>query len=212
MQPILLGAKTGTEDLEGLVADDSRWGHIAVGKKLPIDQAPIIIDDNISKIADKLVPVKNKQLTFTLPNLKMINSINVVLEPFYQIHDARYMMYWMALSSTQFKSYLDSIEIAEKDKLELENRTLDFIAPGQQQLETDHAMQNSSSNTGTNLDEFFRAANNGGYFSYVLKTKGERDLSLLIRYWGYEWGSSIFDIYIDEEKLISENNTGKWYQ
>ena len=34
--PILLGAKTGTEDLKGLVADDSRWGHIASGKKLPI--------------------------------------------------------------------------------------------------------------------------------------------------------------------------------
>ncbi|MGE5811998.1 MAG: beta-L-arabinofuranosidase domain-containing protein [Ignavibacteria bacterium] len=210
--PILLGAKTGTEDLEGLVADDSRWGHIAVGKKLPIDQAPIIIDDNILKIADVLIPVKNKPLTFTLPNVKMINPVNIVLEPFYQIHDARYMMYWMALSNTQYKFYLDSIEIAEKDKLELENRTLDFIAPGQQQPETDHAMQNSSSNTGTNLDEFYRAANNGGYFSYELATKSETDLSLLIRYWGYEWNSSKFDIYIDDEKLISENNTGRWYQ
>ncbi|MGE5798641.1 MAG: beta-L-arabinofuranosidase domain-containing protein, partial [Ignavibacteria bacterium] len=210
--PILLGAKTGTEDLEGLVADDSRWGHIAVGKKLPIDQAPIIIDDNILKIADVLIPVKNKPLTFTLPNVKMINPVNIVLEPFYQIHDARYMMYWMALSNTQYKFYLDSIEIAEKDKLELENRTLDFIAPGQQQPETDHVMQNSGSNTGTNLDEFYRAANNGGYFSYELATKSETDLSLLIRYWGYEWNSSKFDIYIDDEKLISENNTGRWYQ
>lgn len=73
-------------------------------------------------------------------------------------------------------------------------------------------MQNSGSNTGTNLDEFYRAANNGGYFSYELATKSETDLSLLIRYWGYEWNSSKFDIYIDDEKLISENNTGRWYQ
>ena len=68
--PILLGAKTGTEDLEGLVADDSRWGHIAVGKKLPIDQAPIIIEDNLSKITDELVPVKDKPLTFTASKAK----------------------------------------------------------------------------------------------------------------------------------------------
>ena len=210
--PILLGAKTGTEDLEGLVADDGRWGHIAVGKKLPIDKAPIIIDDNISQIPDKLVPVKDKPLTFTLPKVKMINPVNVVLEPFYQIHDSRYMMYWMALSNTQYKSYLDSIETAEKEKLALENRTIDFVAPGQQQPETDHAMQNSNSNSGTNLDEFYREANNEGYFSYEMATKGETDLSLFIKYWGYEWSNTKFDIYIDEEKLISENNNGRWYQ
>jgi DUF1680 family protein len=50
--PVLLGAKTGTEDLKGLVADDSRWGHIASGKKLPIDKAPIIIEDNVA-LADE---------------------------------------------------------------------------------------------------------------------------------------------------------------
>ena len=210
--PILLGAKTGIEDLEGLVADDSRWGHIAVGKKLPIDKAPIIIDDNISQITDELVPVKNKPLTFTLPKVKMINPANVMLEPFYQIHDSRYMMYWMALTNNQYKSYLDSIEVAEKEKLALENRTLDFVAPGQQQPETDHAMQSSNSNSGNNLDESYREANNEGYFSYDLATKGETDLSLLVKYWGYEWGNTKFDIYIDDEKLISENNNGRWYQ
>jgi len=47
--PILLGAKTGTEDLAGLIAHDGRWEHIADGKKLPIDKAPIIIEDNLSQ-------------------------------------------------------------------------------------------------------------------------------------------------------------------
>ncbi|HTI12499.1 MAG TPA: beta-L-arabinofuranosidase domain-containing protein, partial [Puia sp.] len=35
--PIVLAAPTGTEDLEGLWADSSRWGHIARGKMLPLD-------------------------------------------------------------------------------------------------------------------------------------------------------------------------------
>lgn len=30
--PILLGAKTGTEDLAGLIADDGRWSQYASGK------------------------------------------------------------------------------------------------------------------------------------------------------------------------------------
>jgi hypothetical protein len=62
------------------------------------------------------------------------------------------------------------------------------------------------------LDEFWWDASNGGYFSYNLATNGETDLSLIVRYWRYEWGNRMFDIYIDDEKLLTENNTGKWYQ
>src|SRR5215203_2457395 len=68
--PVLLGAKTGTEDLARLVADDSRWGHIAGGKKLPLDKAPIIIEDNIAAITGKLKPVAGKPLSFTALQLK----------------------------------------------------------------------------------------------------------------------------------------------
>jgi len=142
----------------------------------------------------------------------MINPIKVLLEPFYQIHDARYMMYWMALTSNQYRSYLDSIAANEKEKLALENQTIDFVAPGEQQPEVDHAMQSSNSNSGNNLDEFYREAHNGGDFSYDLATKGETDLTMLVRYWGFEWGTRMFDIFIDNEKLISENNTDRWNQ
>jgi uncharacterized protein len=92
--PILLAARSGTEDLAGLVADDSRWGHIASGKRLPLDKAPVLIADSIEKIAGMLAPVEGKPLTFSLAHVEMLNPVNVVLEPFYQIHDTRYMMYW----------------------------------------------------------------------------------------------------------------------
>jgi DUF1680 family protein len=112
--PILLGAKTGTEDMKGLIADDSRWGQIPGGEKLPVDKAPKIIEDDISKIAGELVPVKGKPLTFITPGLKMLNPIKVELEPFFRIHDARYMMYWMTLTKQQSGTYLDSLEVIEK--------------------------------------------------------------------------------------------------
>ena len=47
MDRFCLAAKTGTEDLKGLIADDSRWGHIPGGEKLPVDKAPIIIEDDM---------------------------------------------------------------------------------------------------------------------------------------------------------------------
>lgn len=209
--PILLGAKTGTEDLKGLVADDSRWGHIASGKKLPLDKAPIIIEDNIASLANKLKPVAGKPLTFTPSQIRLVNPINVVFEPFFKIHDARYMMYWMALSNRQYRSYLDSITLLENQKLELQKRTIDFVAPGEQQPEVDHAMQKQNSNTGNNMDEFWRDARNG-FFSYKLSTNNETGLSLIVRYWGAEMGNRKFDIYIDDQKLITEDISGKWNQ
>jgi hypothetical protein len=210
--PILLGAKTGTEDLVGLVAGSSRWGHIASGKKLPVDKAPIIIENNIAEVPAKLKPVMGKPLTYTAGDIKMVNPIDVVFEPFYQIHDARYMMYWMALDTIEYRGYLDSVAAVETKKLELQKRTIDFVAPGEQQPEADHFINKQNSNTGNHLDEFWRDARNEGYFSYQLSTNKETGLSLIVRYWGAEWGARKFDIYIDDEKLITEDNTGKWNQ
>jgi DUF1680 family protein len=135
--PVLLGARTGTEDLKGLVADDSRFGQIPSGKKLPVEQAPVIIEDDRSKIANGLIAVKDKPLTFTAPALNIMNSEKVEFEPFFRIHDARYMMYWMTLTKDQYHSYIDSLGKIEQEKMELQKRTIDFIAPGEQQPEDD---------------------------------------------------------------------------
>jgi len=209
--PILLAAKTGTEDLKGLVADDGRWGQTASGEFLPVDKAPILIEDDIQNIGNKLVPINGKSLNFKL-NVKMVNPAELTLEPFYKIHDARYMMYWLALTNSGYKAYTDSLANIEKEKLALEKRTIDQVAVGEQQPETDHAMQLEKSNKGNNLNEFFREARDGGYFSYDLATKSETNLCLMVRYWGAEWGQRKFDITVDDEKLVTEDNTNKWNQ
>ena len=154
--------KPELEDLKGLIADDGRWSQYAAGEYLPVDQAPILIDNDIQHIEDKLLPVKDKPLNFTL-NVKMINPVELTLQPFYSIHDARYMMYWLSLTNSGYKSYMDSLAKIEKEKLALENRTIDYVATGEQQAETDHSMQKENSGTGDNLNEFYRDAGSGGY-------------------------------------------------
>ena len=210
--PVLLGARTGTEDLKGLVADDSRFGQYPAGQKLPVDKAPIIIEDDRLKIVNSLVPVKNKPLTYTAPAINMINATNLEFEPFFRIHDSRYMIYWMTLSKAEYSSYLDSLGRLEKEKMELLKRTIDYITPGEQQPEADHKMQVQSSNTGNTQDNFWRSARNEGYFSYEMATNSENGLSLTVRYRGGEQGNRKFDIYIDNEKLLTEDNTSKWDQ
>jgi hypothetical protein len=107
---------------------------------------------------------------------------------------------------------VDSLAALEKAALALEKRTVDFVAPGEQQPEADHQMQSSRSRSGSFQDKFYRDASDGGWFSYNLVTNGESRLSLMVRYWGAEWGNRQFDIYIDDEKLLTEDNTGRWNQ
>ncbi len=208
--PILLGMKTGTEDLAHLVADDSRFGQYAGGKKLPIDQAPILINNNIQQIAAQLQPIEGKPLHFRLTT-RMENAIQGELQPFFEIHDSRYMMYWLALSEDNYKGYLDQLAQAEKDRQALEARTVDKVQPGEQQPETDHKMETDRSFTGNTNDVFYRDARDGHYFSYLMQTGGNEQLSLRLKYWGVgEWKSHEFDIFVDDVLVKSVNNTGKY--
>lgn len=206
--PILLGTKTGTENLSGLIADDGRWSHIAGGTLLALDQAPIVVSD-VSSAASKVVKVKGQAMTFKVPVLYNGKSDSLILQPFYKIHDARYMMYWMTLPADKYKKIMDSLAQVEKERLVLDQRTVDKVAPGQQQPEVDHLMKTSNSTSGNFQNGTYRDANNG-YFSYNLLTNSETNLSLMVRYWGNETGSRTFDILIDGVKLVTENISGKW--
>ena len=213
--PIMLAMKTGTEDLAMLIADDSRFGQLAVGKKLPIDQAPILINNDIESIANQLQPVAGKPLHFTLTT-KMVNKPNETnganeLMPFFELHDSRYMMYWLALSEDNYQGYLDNLAKQEQERQELEARTTDKVQPGEQQPESDHFMETDHSFTGNTNDVFFRDARNGNYFSYLMQTGGNTDLALRLQYWGVgEWKSHEFDILVDDQLVTSVNNTGKY--
>jgi DUF1680 family protein len=209
--PVLLAAKTGTEDLAGLIADAGRWAHIAHGTMLPVYEAPVIVADDLSSIADSIIPVEGKPFTFTASGLIIENSPDsLILEPFYEVHDSRYMMYWLTLTPARYQEVLDSLASVGKDELALQARTIDYVQPGQKQPESDHYMETSNSYSGTHMDEFWRDARDGGYFSYLLNTGNGLDLSLMVRYWGNEAGYKTFNIQIDNEKLVSENITGKW--
>ncbi|MBP5219351.1 MAG: glycoside hydrolase family 127 protein, partial [Bacteroidaceae bacterium] len=208
--PILLGMKTGTEDLAHLIADDSRFGHLATGKQLPIDKAPMLVCDNIEKIADDIKPIEGKPLHFSL-GTKMINGIEGELQPFFEIHDSRYMMYWLAFTGDGYKAYLDQLSKEEEARQKLEAATVDKVQPGEQQPESDHFMETDKSFGGNQNNCGFRQTSNGSFFSYQMKTGGEKLLKVRLKFWGVDdWQSNEFDIFVDDVLVKSVNNTRKY--
>ena len=208
--PIVLGMKTGTEDMRSLIADDSRFGQYAGGQKLPLDKAPIFLPKEIDDIARDLKPVAGKPLHFTV-GTPMENPVAGELQPFFEIHDSRYMIYWLALNEKAHNDYVAKLAEEENAKQQLEMCTLDKVTPGEQQPETDHLMETDLSERGNTEGEFFRDARDGHYFSYQMNTGGKTDVNMQLRFWGQdEWKTSEFDIYIDDELLCEVNNTHRW--
>ena len=121
------------------------------------------------------------------------------------------MMYWLALSEKNYKGYLENLAKQEQERQALEARTVDKVQPGEQQPETDHKMETDRSNTGNTNDVFFRDARNGHYFSYLMQTGGETDLTLRLTFWGQdEWRTCEYDLYVDDVLVQSINNSKKW--
>ena len=208
--PILLGMKAGTEDMRGLIADDSRFGQYAGGKKLALDEAPILLPKHLDDIAKDLKPISGKPLHFKLAT-RMENAIDGELQPFFEIHDSRYMMYWLALGENDYKAYMQKLADEEKARQALEARTVDKVNPGEQQPETDHNMEADVTERGNTEGVFFRDARDGHFFSYLMQTKGETNLSLQLKFWGQdEWRTSEFDIYVNDKLLCSVNNSHRW--
>lgn len=210
--PVLLGARMGTDHLDGLIADDGRWAHIAHGQLVSTFDTPFIIGsrEEIQSKLDNMKPVVGKAFCYTVPGLFTEKYKNLVLEPFFRIHDSRYMMYWLAMTHEKYAEFQKAEQEKEQLKLLLDKRTVDAVATAEQQPEVDHLMKYENSTTGTFEGETWRDARNGGYFQYNMMTGDESDLSLMVRYWGDETRNRTFDILIDDELLVTENLVDKW--
>ncbi|MCF7803536.1 MAG: glycoside hydrolase family 127 protein [Candidatus Marinimicrobia bacterium] len=92
--PFVLAAKTSRSYLEGLFADGGRWGHIPGDTLYPVEASPGFVG-NPDEIADKIQPVEGKSLTFTASDvITPARYKDLELVPFYQVHEARYVLYW----------------------------------------------------------------------------------------------------------------------
>lgn len=203
--PIVLAAAMNTENQDGLFADDSRGGHIASGAFLPTSEVPLFLSKNIKDILENIKPVPNEPLKFTATNLFYPeNYKNLVLEPFYKIHEKRYAIYFKSETPEGLAHAKKDIEEAQKTELELQAITLDYVAPGEQQPESDHNFKQENSNSGLHQNRHWRDAT--GWFSYQLKNKEGKANAIRITYFGEDTGRKfkilVNDVVIAQPKFI----------
>ena len=196
--PIVLAAPTDTTDLDGLIADDSRMGHVANGSFYPLEEAPMLVFNN-DEWKNKFK--KSGDFTFTASELIYPDSYDdLVLKPFYQVHDSRYMIYWQCATQDKIEALKEKIRKEEEAKMALEAITVDQVAPGEQQPESDHFYKGDDTGSGVHMNKHWRDAR--GWFSYDLNTKGNKNLILQVTYFGRDANRN-FDIRMNDKDFFS---------
>ena len=129
--PVLLASRDGEQGLTGLRADDSRMGHLAHGPLLGFADVPVVEDLDVDRVLTREGPLR-----FRLATADPVGEVELV--PFYEVHDSRYTVYWPVADAADVGKRRAALAEADRGTLALDARTVDAIAFGEQQPESDH--------------------------------------------------------------------------
>jgi DUF1680 family protein len=199
--PIVLAAKTNPFLGEKLnfLADDSRMGHIASGQVCPLESAPTFVADS-RDFLKRFKPVKGKALTFMAPGLVKGGGVGPSTEfiPFFRLHESRYAMYLPQSMPGDYARMRAKTAADEAERLALDARTIDQVAPGEQQPESDHGFQGEGADTGINNGRHWRHAT--GWFSYRLNDPKHEAKVLRLTFARVDAGRR-FDILVSGQQI-----------
>jgi DUF1680 family protein len=132
--PVLLASREGTAHLAGLRADDTDWAQIAHGALLGFADVPIIAEAAAEDVLTRDAPLRYR-LRFADP------AGETELVPFYEVHDGRYTLYWPVAAPDQVARRRTDLVTTDRGSLALDAKTIDAVAFGEQQPETDHGFR-----------------------------------------------------------------------
>ncbi|NOW96405.1 glycoside hydrolase family 127 protein [Mucilaginibacter sp. SG564] len=204
--PIVLASQTDTTKLVGLFADDSRWGHIAGGPLYSLSNSPLLASNNNDLSAKIKTVAGAAPLTYQISDhIVQPQFKNLKLIPFYKLHDSRYMLYWPVAKPDSIQQKEQELAWLDERYIKLAGRSVDAVAPGEQQPENDHGIMAEKSETGIFRNLHWRNA--ADFFSYRMRFNSAVKM-LRISCYGKESGE--FDIYLNDFKLthVSLDGTG----
>ncbi len=176
-----------------------------LGNKEPDPVAGIPVLVTAEKDANKWLRSNDpSSLVFHTSNVGQPADITLV--PFNTIQNEYYSVYWDAFTPATWKVQQAKYEAEKKRLREIEERTVDILRLGEMQPERDHAFTTSEkTTTGEEHGRKWRAADDGGYFSFTMKCSPDAVNSLQCSYWGMDNRYREFDILINGVKVGSED-------
>jgi hypothetical protein len=133
---------------------------------------------------------------------------DILLKPFYKIHERRYSIYWDMFTEKTREEKQSQYRAQLEKRKKMEEMTVDFVQPGELPAESDHHFKGEKTGTGSFKNRKYRESR-GGWFSFDMKISMGQPQALLVEYWGGFPGSRTFDIIVDGENIAVENISNK---
>jgi hypothetical protein len=109
-------------------------GHVAHGPLRGLGDLPVVAD-----LPADAVLTREGPLRYRLATADPVGGVELV--PFHEVHDSRYTIYWPVADTAHLDERRAALLAADQDSLELDRITVDKVAFGEQQPESDHAFR-----------------------------------------------------------------------
>lgn len=184
------------------------YGPILLSADLDGDNPVPVLVANPKTILDALKPSPKEPLVFTAERLGYVldrpEPQPLVFRPLYQIVEQKYTVYLDLFTPQQWQQHKTEYEAEQKQRLQMEARTVDVLRIGEMQPERDHNLEGENTYTGIHNDRRWRDARDGGWFAFDMKVLPDTPMDLVVTYWGSESGPRRFDILVDNTKIATQ--------
>lgn len=168
----------------------------------PVNGIPVMVTNNTDP--NKWLQLSDKQqLSFNASYTSQPSGIKLV--PFNTIENDYYTVYWDVFSTATWAVQKKAYDEEKKKQQELEAKTTDILRPGEMQPERDHNFTGEKIITGEDHLKKWRSTEEQGQYSFTMKVDPNLHNTLINTYWGMDNRGRIFDIWIDDIKLTTED-------
>ena len=179
----------------------------------PITGVPVFVTTN-TNASQWFKKDNGSSLVFHSVNVGMQDNVKMI--PFNETGKEYYSVYWDVFTPQQWKVRQKEYEEEKKHQQDLDARTIDILRTGEMQPERDHNFQGEKIYTGESHNKKWRAAGEGGDFSFTMKVAPDKINELICSYWGMDNRNRIFDIMVDGVKVATEDlnkyKSSKFYE
>ncbi|HPW63484.1 MAG TPA: glycoside hydrolase family 127 protein [Cyclobacteriaceae bacterium] len=187
-------------------------GDLGNAKPDPVKGIPVFVNEH-KNVKEWVQPVNTKDLVFEAKGVSTTGDIR--FSPLYLFTDHYYSVYWDQFTTQSWAQQQVAYE-AEKERIRnLEERTVDVLRLGEMQPERDHNVTGERTTKGEDNDRTYRDADERGWFSFQMKVSPDTENTLMLTYWGSERGRKMFDIFVDDVKIgtqeLNSNDPGKFF-
>ncbi len=204
--PIVLAKPDGTENMDGLFADDGRMSQVAHGPMVPLDKVPVLLATEDELLTHVVPDPAAGPLHFRIMDvMEPAKPEGLPLVPFFRLHERRYQMYWELTTAEKIAARQEKLSAEERARAAREAATLDWVAVGEQQSEVEHDFKGEGTETGIHNGRRWR---HGAWIQYTLDPRDEKDVILSVTYSGDDRGRE-FDILVNGKVIATQRLTGE---